>query len=100
MRNKYMVNSKKTGHHIAKQADNSTGAVVAIEEENQEQGKAQDKKIILKQYPVTGMSCASCAANVESRLSNQPGVVKAAVNLASEMATSRIHTFFGSASEP
>ncbi|MDP4222652.1 MAG: heavy metal translocating P-type ATPase [Bacteroidota bacterium] len=33
------------------------------------------------------MSCASCAANVESRLNNQPGVVKASVNLASEMAT-------------
>jgi Cu2+-exporting ATPase len=33
------------------------------------------------------MSCASCAANVESKLNKQPGVVKAAVNLASEMAT-------------
>lgn len=82
-----MVNSKKTGHHTEKQDDNTSGAVEALEEENQERGTAPDKKIILKQYPVTGMSCASCAANVESRLSNQPGVVKAAVNLASEMAT-------------
>ena len=46
-----------------------------------------DQKIIIKQYPVTGMSCASCAANVESRLNSQPGVVKAAVNLATQIAT-------------
>ncbi|MFZ0283520.1 MAG: heavy metal translocating P-type ATPase [Bacteroidales bacterium] len=33
------------------------------------------------------MSCASCASNVESRLNSQPGVVKAAVNLATQVAT-------------
>ena len=44
-------------------------------------------KIVVKQYPVTGMSCASCASNVESRLKGQTGVIKAAVNLASQMAT-------------
>lgn len=44
-------------------------------------------KIVKKQYPVTGMSCASCSANVESFLGRQPGVLSASVNLASEMAT-------------
>jgi len=40
-----------------------------------------------KQYPVTGMSCASCAANVETTLNRQTGVIKASVNLASQIAT-------------
>lgn len=33
-------------------------------------------------FPVTGMSCASCAASAESIVSAQPGVVSAAVNFA------------------
>ncbi|NMC39409.1 MAG: copper-translocating P-type ATPase [Bacteroidales bacterium] len=45
------------------------------------------ENIIKKQYPVTGMSCASCSSNVESLLNRQPGVVSATVNLASQMAT-------------
>jgi Cu2+-exporting ATPase len=45
------------------------------------------KGILKKQFPVTGMSCASCSANVESILNKQPGVVKASVNLASQIAT-------------
>jgi Cu2+-exporting ATPase len=43
-------------------------------------------KTIKKQFPVTGMSCASCSANVESTLNKQPGVVMASVNLASQVA--------------
>lgn len=39
-----------------------------------------------KQYPVTGMSCASCSASVESILQNQVGVVNAAVNFANQTA--------------
>ncbi len=46
-----------------------------------------ESKIAIKQFPVTGMSCASCAANIESTLSRQPGVLKASVNLASQIAT-------------
>ncbi len=46
-----------------------------------------EKVTIRKQYPVTGMSCASCAANIESHLKKQPGVVSASVNLAMEVAT-------------
>ena len=33
-------------------------------------------------FPVTGMSCASCASSAESIVVAQPGVVKAAVNFA------------------
>lgn len=42
---------------------------------------------IVKHYPVSGMSCASCSTNVESVLNKQPGVVSASVNLASQLAT-------------
>jgi len=44
----------------------------------------QAKKIIL---PVTGMTCASCAATVEKGLSKLPGVSQVNVNLASEKAS-------------
>jgi Cu2+-exporting ATPase len=50
-----------------------------------------DEKIVKKQYPVTGLSCASCASNVELKLNKQPGVVKASVNLASQVATIEYH---------
>lgn len=33
-------------------------------------------------FPVTGMSCASCAASVESMLKSQPGIISATVNFA------------------
>jgi Cu+-exporting ATPase len=37
-------------------------------------------------FPVRGMTCASCVARVEEALKSVPGVVSAAVNLASEKA--------------
>ncbi|MBK8966209.1 MAG: copper-translocating P-type ATPase [Lewinellaceae bacterium] len=37
-----------------------------------------------KQFPVTGMHCAGCAASVESVLKNQSGVSGAAVNFAAQ----------------
>jgi len=37
--------------------------------------------------PVSGMSCASCAANIEKKLSTLPGVKSAAVNFAAENAS-------------
>lgn len=46
-----------------------------------------NKNIIQKNFPVLGMSCAACAANVERTLNRQPGVRKAAVNYASATAT-------------
>lgn len=41
---------------------------------------------IKKSFPVTGMSCASCAVSVESMLTAQPGVIKASVNFANSSA--------------
>lgn len=41
---------------------------------------------VKKIYPVTGMSCASCAGSVESMLKAQPGVINAAVNYANSTA--------------
>jgi Cu+-exporting ATPase len=37
--------------------------------------------------PLTGMSCASCAAKIEKALKSAPGVISASVNFASEKAT-------------
>ena len=37
-------------------------------------------------FPVTGMTCASCVANVERALQHAPGVSKASVNLATNSA--------------
>lgn len=42
---------------------------------------------IKKTFPVTGMSCASCAASVESMLKAQPGVLNAGVNYANSTAS-------------
>jgi Cu2+-exporting ATPase len=42
---------------------------------------------IKKVFPVTGMSCASCAVSVESMLKAQPGVIKAGVNFANSTAS-------------
>jgi Cu2+-exporting ATPase len=43
-------------------------------------------KPIRKSFPVTGMSCASCAISVESSLKSVPGVIDAGVNYANENA--------------
>ena len=49
--------------------------------------KGQPGKLVIKQFPVTGMSCASCALNIEKKLNGQAGVANASVNLASEIVT-------------
>jgi len=41
---------------------------------------------VKKQFPVTGMSCASCAASVENILSAQQGILHARVNFANNSA--------------
>jgi Cu2+-exporting ATPase len=41
-----------------------------------------DVPTLRRTFPVTGMTCASCVSSVESMLLAQPGVLKAAVNLA------------------
>lgn len=40
------------------------------------------KQGLIKTYPVTGMSCASCAARTESFVKSLPGIKSAAVNFA------------------
>ncbi len=40
--------------------------------------------ILKKSFPVTGMTCASCAVSVESILNSLPGVTKAAVNFSTQ----------------
>ncbi|HUC82341.1 MAG TPA: heavy metal translocating P-type ATPase [Flavisolibacter sp.] len=41
-----------------------------------------DVETIRQTFPVTGMSCASCAASAETIVAAQPGVINAAVNFA------------------
>jgi len=48
------------------------------------------EKILIKTFPVTGMSCASCARNVENMLKSQPGVKSASVNYANASALLQI----------
>ena len=38
-------------------------------------------------FPIEGMSCASCANTIERRLAKQPGVLSAGVNFATKVAT-------------
>jgi len=40
------------------------------------------ENIVKKSFPVTGMSCASCASSVESMIKSQAGVISASVNFA------------------
>jgi Cu+-exporting ATPase len=54
-------------------------------EEQPEEGRAPEGKRI--DIPVTGMSCASCAARIQDSLSHLGGVSRASVNFAAERAT-------------
>ena len=47
---------------------------------------AEDVKTVKKIFPVSGMSCASCAISVETMLQSEPGVINAAVNYANSSA--------------
>ena len=49
-------------------------------------GLGYDVTTIKQTFPVTNMSCASCAANTEATLNNQVGVVRAEVNYANTLA--------------
>ncbi|MBW6500796.1 MAG: heavy metal translocating P-type ATPase [Bacteroidales bacterium] len=71
---------------VRKKEESGSAPVEAEETDGRRDDKA-GTDILKKQYPVTGMSCASCAANVESTLNRQSGVLKASVNLASQTAT-------------
>lgn len=54
--------------------------------ENASFKRAPITKSIRKSFPVTGMSCASCAISIESTLKSVPGVIDAGVNFANENA--------------
>ncbi len=41
---------------------------------------------IKQNYPVTDLSCASCAVNIENKLKNEPGILHVAVNYANNSA--------------
>ena len=42
-----------------------------------------EKRIVRETFPVSGMSCASCAARVDKALGRAAGVAEASVNFAS-----------------
>src|SRR6266542_759595 len=42
--------------------------------------------VVKKSFPVTGMSCASCAASAQTILEHQPGIVSVNVNYANNLA--------------
>ncbi|MGK7390791.1 MAG: heavy metal translocating P-type ATPase [Candidatus Cyclobacteriaceae bacterium M2_1C_046] len=48
---------------------------------------APKDKAIKKQFPLEGMTCASCSSSVESMLKSQEGVLNAAANFANNAAT-------------
>jgi Cu2+-exporting ATPase len=86
-RNHKIVPRKKTGNKTEKPVHDKSDSVGVMEKDSHQGKQISDQKSIKKQFPVTGMSCASCAINVESMLNKQAGVVKASVNLASQIAT-------------
>lgn len=55
------------------------------------ESKDQNKDLDRIDLPITGMSCASCAARIEKGLSAVEGVSKATVNFAAEKATVFFH---------
>ena len=57
------------------------------------ESKNPERELERIDLPITGMSCASCAAKIEKGLSNLEGVSKATVNFASEKATVVFHPF-------
>ncbi|MBM4308641.1 MAG: copper-translocating P-type ATPase [Deltaproteobacteria bacterium] len=54
--------------------------------------KDQEKGLERIDLPITGMSCASCAARIEKGLGSVEGVSQATVNLAAEKATVVFHS--------
>ena len=60
-------------------------SIELIEEDESIKGKTK-KGTVKKTFPVTGMSCASCAVSVESMLKSQEGVEDAGVNYATQSA--------------
>jgi Cu+-exporting ATPase len=66
--------------------ESGTCPIVTGEEETEEPGHYATSTLDIN-FKVTGMTCASCAKNVEKVLKKQSGVVSATVNLALEKAS-------------
>ncbi|MBP9160715.1 MAG: cation transporter, partial [Flavobacteriales bacterium] len=70
------LNNKRAVFTSTKPVEAVAHAVKAIRDNGYE------VPVVKRSFPVTGMTCASCVASVESMLLAQPGVLAAAVNLA------------------
>ena len=68
-------------------ANGDQGLMDLVEAVNRTGYAVADEEMVL---PIGGMTCASCAAHVHGALEDVPGVVTAAVNLATERATVRL----------
>jgi len=55
------------------------------------ESRDEEKHIERVDLPISGMSCASCAARIEKGLSGTEGVSQATVNFAAEKATVLFH---------
>jgi Cu2+-exporting ATPase len=79
-----------TSHHV--ELNNHKAVIEASDPETIEKAVAAirdlgyDVETARRSFPVTNMSCASCAVSVESMLKAQPGVIKASVNYANSTA--------------
>ncbi len=74
----------KTGYTVSGEGEEKAMPFPeAIEKEETIEG-GETEKVTL---PITGMTCASCAVNIEKALSKAKGVNKATVNFATEKAT-------------
>jgi P-type Cu2+ transporter len=70
------LNNHRAIVEVANAEDTLPKAVLAIRE------LGYDVETIKETFPVTGMSCASCAISAETIIKSQPGVVAASVNFA------------------
>lgn len=68
-------------------ANGDQGLMDLVEAVNRTGYAVAEEEMVL---PIGGMTCASCAAHVQGALEDVPGVVTAAVNLATERATVRL----------
>ncbi|HEV8081783.1 MAG TPA: heavy metal translocating P-type ATPase [Chitinophagaceae bacterium] len=70
-------------HKAIIETDNEESVTKAV---NAIRGLGYDVDTVKKSFPVTGLSCASCAVSVESMLRAEPGVINASVNYANSVA--------------
>lgn len=77
-----------TGYNLIITNDGTTDTVSEEKSNvtNVNKHKASTGKAVKADFPVTGMSCASCVTHVQSALNKQDGVTNATVNLANATA--------------